>query len=211
MLPWRVENEVDDVLRPVDFTYLEGVRPEAEAEGGGCECGPTCGHACPCAAHHPWGPLYSPDGCLVPLRLGIDIDVALQECGPGCACRGSCAPPQAHTSAAVHVRRLPGKGWGVIADRSIPCGAFVCEYVGERITTAEARRRLLDYDAVGRAHALLVFREILPSHTAAIRLNIDATCRGNEAAFINHRWGMQDELRLVGMGLAHGACGWPWQ
>ncbi|KAL6781024.1 hypothetical protein ACKKBG_A09450 [Auxenochlorella protothecoides x Auxenochlorella symbiontica] len=186
MLPWHVENEVDDEPRPADFSYLDRVRAEPGVEEVGCDCGATCGPACPCAAQHPWGHLYGADGCLVPLQLGIDIDVLLQECGPGCSCQGTCVPPPAHQDCPVHIRRIPRKGWGVIADCNIPCGAFVCEYVGERVTTAETRRRLRDYDAAGRAHALLVFREILPSQTAALRINIDATRQGNVAAFINH-------------------------
>jgi histone-lysine N-methyltransferase SETMAR len=57
----------------------------------------------------------------------------------------------------------------------------VCEYAGEPLTTAQARSRLAGYDAAGAGHALLVARAVLPSGGAALRLNLDATRRGNVA------------------------------
>ncbi|KAI4386626.1 hypothetical protein MLD38_004543 [Melastoma candidum] len=82
------------------------------------------------------------------------------------------------------------KGWGLFADQRIEDGQFVCEYAGEVITTCEARRRQAKYDELsskgGFASALLVIREHLPSGTACLRMNIDATKAGNVARFINH-------------------------
>ncbi|KAI4381603.1 hypothetical protein MLD38_007663 [Melastoma candidum] len=107
------------------------------------------------------------------------------------------------------------KGWGLFADQRNEDGQFVCEYAGwdldrrvflrlwilgstlvwngvtgEVITTCEARRRQAKYDELsskgGFASALLVIREHLPSGTACLRMNIDATKAGNVARFINH-------------------------
>jgi histone-lysine N-methyltransferase SETMAR len=68
----------------------------------------------------------------------------------------------------------------------LPRGAFVCDYTGEYLNTSDARARLAAYDAAGAGHALLVARVVLPSATSALRLNIDATRRGNVARFVNH-------------------------
>lgn len=60
------------------------------------------------------------------------------------------------------------KGWTAISAQHIPAGAFVCQYAGELITTADARQRLASYDLRGAAattgHALLV-RQLLESCT----------------------------------------------
>jgi hypothetical protein len=51
------------------------------------------------------------------------------------------------------------QGWCVFAAQAIPQGSFVCQYVGEYVTAAEARRRLAAYDQdTGKGHALLVGR-----------------------------------------------------
>lgn len=43
--------------------------------------------------------------------------------------------------------RTPTQGWSVHAAAPIPAHSFVCEYVGERISRAEAKERLKVYDA----------------------------------------------------------------
>lgn len=49
------------------------------------------------------------------------------------------------------------QGWRVHAAQDIPQGTFVCLYVGQYVTAAEARRRLAEYDqSTDRGHALLV-------------------------------------------------------
>lgn len=181
---------MDGVPGPAGFTPIQHCTPEllCTSPSAGCSCSPVCDASCPCGMQEPWGRVYSAEGCLIPVSLGVDVEGSLRECGPGCACRGSCTPARSGRQPALHLERMPGKGWGVVVDEDLPAGRFVCEYVGERITTEEAGRRLADYDAAARGHALLVFREILPSGQAALRLNIDATRKGNIAAFFNHRY-----------------------
>ncbi len=54
------------------------------------------------------------------------------------------------------------KGWSALAGADVRCGAFVCLYAGEMISTPEAARRLAEYDRAAReqpsapGHALLV-------------------------------------------------------
>lgn len=63
-------------------------------------------------------------------------------------------------------------------------------WIGELLTTEQARRRQQMYDELssgGRfSSALLVVREHLPSGKACLRMNIDGTRIGNVARFINH-------------------------
>lgn len=75
------------------------------------------------------------------------------------------------------VRRSPIHGTGVFATRRIPRGRRVLEYVGERISHAEADRR---YES--KAHD--------DNHTFLFTVNnrtvIDGGTYGNEARWINH-------------------------
>jgi len=67
------------------------------------------------------------------------------------------------------------KGWGVKAGEPIQAGEFVCEYVGEIITAAEAERREAACPAAGLYHFEL----------SGGRFLIDAFAVRNVAAFIN--------------------------
>lgn len=67
-------------------------------------------------------------------------------------------------------------GYGAFARRAIPKGTRIIEYAGERITPAEADRRVNAKDD--------------DSHTVLFALTkrtiLDASVHGNEARFINH-------------------------
>jgi hypothetical protein len=75
------------------------------------------------------------------------------------------------------VRRSPIHGTGVFATGPIPKGARIVEYVGERVSHAEADRRYEDKD-VADNHTFLF--------TVDDRIVIDAGVGGNEARWINH-------------------------
>jgi hypothetical protein len=61
------------------------------------------------------------------------------------------------------------QGWCVFAAQAIPQGSFVCQYVGEYVTAAEARKRLEVYDQdLDKGHALLVRR--LQTHGGMARV-----------------------------------------
>lgn len=80
-------------------------------------------------------------------------------------------------SKSFRVRRSPIHGTGVFATKPIPKGARIVEYVGERVTHAEADRRYEDKDANDN-HTFLF--------TVDSRTVIDAGVGGNEARWINH-------------------------
>jgi hypothetical protein len=75
------------------------------------------------------------------------------------------------------IRSSPIQGRGAFATRRIRKGTRLIEYVGERISHAEADRRY-DDDTMKRHHTFLF--------TLNNRTVIDAAVNGNEARFINH-------------------------
>ena len=78
---------------------------------------------------------------------------------------------------AFEVRESRLHGLGVFATRPIARGARVIEYLGERVSHAEADRRYGDKDA-GDNHTFLF---IVDARTV-----IDAGVDGNEARYVNH-------------------------
>jgi uncharacterized protein len=76
------------------------------------------------------------------------------------------------------LRRSRIQGTGAFARVDIPKGTRIIEYVGERITPAEADRRYPDDERSSRHHTFLF--------TLNQRTVIDAAHRGNDARFINH-------------------------
>jgi len=77
----------------------------------------------------------------------------------------------------IEVRASPLHGLGVFAARRIPRGTRVIEYLGERVSHAEADRRY-DHKDAGDSHTFLF---IVDERTV-----IDAGVDGNEARFVNH-------------------------
>jgi SET domain-containing protein len=76
------------------------------------------------------------------------------------------------------LRRSRIQGTGAFAITDIPRGTRIIEYVGERITPAQADRRYPDDDGPARHHTFLF--------TLNARTVIDAAHQGNDARFINH-------------------------
>jgi uncharacterized protein len=77
----------------------------------------------------------------------------------------------------IEVRHSPIHGYGVFALRKIRKGTTVIEYLGDRVSHAEADARYEDKDA-SDSHTFLF--------TVDSKIVIDAGIRGNEARFVNH-------------------------
>ena len=77
----------------------------------------------------------------------------------------------------IEVRASPLHGLGVFAAQRIRKGTRIIEYLGERVSHAEADRRYEEKDA-GDSHTFLF---IVDSRTV-----IDAGVDGNDARFVNH-------------------------
>jgi len=77
----------------------------------------------------------------------------------------------------IEVRASPVHGLGVFAAQRIRKGTRVIEYLGERVSHAEADRRYEDKDANDNHTFLFIVDE---------RTVIDAGVNGNAARFVNH-------------------------
>ncbi|KAK9931252.1 hypothetical protein M0R45_018536 [Rubus argutus] len=82
-----------------------------------------------------------------------------------------------------------GKGWGLRTLQDLPRGAFVCEYVGEIVTSRELRDRNMQNAGKRQTYPVLLDANwgsegVLKDEEA---LCLDATVYGNVARFINHR------------------------
>jgi SET domain-containing protein len=77
----------------------------------------------------------------------------------------------------MELRRSSIHGLGGFARKAIPKGTRVIEYIGEKITNAEADRRY-DDEAMRKHHTFLF---ILNERTC-----VDAAFDGNESRFLNH-------------------------
>ncbi|KAL0035176.1 hypothetical protein WJX79_004633 [Trebouxia sp. C0005] len=174
----------------LSFTYTRhNVLPGSLARfqsSNGCACTPELGKVscllCECGQAR-GGSL--PNTGQAPVSRGH----AMLECGPACSCGLQCLFRESQRGLSVVVAlQSSDKGMSVIAGQNIDQGQFVAQYAGEMLTNIEADRRLAEYDATraGVGHALLVVRETLPSGTACLRFNIDATRIGNIARFFNH-------------------------
>jgi hypothetical protein len=141
-----------------------------------------------------WFPFYSLAGAWRPLSAADCLDLSIKAgFADNAANRRKPLTTRTNRPPRRHMQ-----GWGLQALERLPAGAFVCEYAGEPIATPEARRRLAAYDSAGSGHALLAARLVLPSGRAALRINVDATRRGNVA-----RWGLGWR---VGIGCIRDGC-----
>uniref|UniRef100_A0A3P8VGF8 Euchromatic histone-lysine N-methyltransferase 1a n=1 Tax=Cynoglossus semilaevis TaxID=244447 RepID=A0A3P8VGF8_CYNSE len=113
-------------------------------------------------------------------RLPLDFcqrePPVLFECNHVCSCWRTCRNRVVQNGIRVRLQlyRTQTMGWGVRAMQDIPQGTFICEYVGEVISDAEADKRENDSflftldDKVGDVHC------------------IDGRLYGNIGRFINH-------------------------
>lgn len=83
-----------------------------------------------------------------------------------------------------------GKGWGLQTLDELPKGAFVCEYVGEILTTKEMQERNSKMgDTAQRTYQVLLdsdWSSMCVKDDEALCL--DSRTYGNIARFINHRY-----------------------
>jgi uncharacterized protein len=86
-------------------------------------------------------------------------------------------PPQRRRTPLFEVRHSPIHGYGVFALRRIRKGTTVIEYLGDRVSHAQADARYEDKDPNDN-HTFLF--------TVDAKTVIDAGVNGNEARFINH-------------------------
>lgn len=151
-------------LTPPGFEWIDKClgtdADEAQLDKCGCRCQGDCTveGGCSCCQRNPLGPLYDSQGRLILLVHRTLAEDTVFECSPSCGCRARCSNAITQQGGRVQLRLVqrPEKGLGVVCQHPVPAGTFVCNYIGEYITTEEAQRRLQEYDASGKGHALLV-------------------------------------------------------
>ncbi|KAJ8379703.1 hypothetical protein SKAU_G00004810 [Synaphobranchus kaupii] len=181
-IPVQCVNGVDSEPCPEDYKYI----PESCVTSPMnidrnithlqyCACKDDCSsNSCMCGqlSLHCW---YDKDGRLL-REFSWEEPPLIFECNHACSCWRSCKNRvvQNGLRTCLQLFRTRRMGWGVRALQDIPQGTFVCEYVGEIISDAEADIRendsyLFSLDSkVGEMHC------------------IDARFYGNISRFINH-------------------------
>ncbi|KAF5190607.1 Histone-lysine n-methyltransferase suvr4 [Thalictrum thalictroides] len=116
----------------------------------------------------------------------------IKECWTKCGCNKICGNRvvQRGITQDLQVFLTPeGKGWGLRTVKSLPKGAFVCEYVGEILTNIELYQRN-EKSTGNEKHTYPVLLDADWSSEGILdeeALCLDATTYGNVARFINHR------------------------
>lgn len=184
--PISVENNCDLEVLDLNFQYIKdsiagvGVR-FGDSPPIGCKCEDGCAPLSKCCARLADSYFaYEKNG-----RLRIRSGEAIYECNSTCACDEACVNRviQRGRQNELCLFKTPnGCGWGVRTEQIIRKGEFVCEYVGEIITTDEANERGKKYDAIGRTYLF----DLDYNTSAESVYTIDAAMHGNISHFINH-------------------------
>uniref|UniRef100_A0A8C5F5Y6 Euchromatic histone-lysine N-methyltransferase 1a n=1 Tax=Gadus morhua TaxID=8049 RepID=A0A8C5F5Y6_GADMO len=146
-----------------DITHLQHCSCPEDCGSGTC----MCGQLSLCCWY---------DNGRLPLDASQREPPVLFECNQACSCWRTCRNRVVQNGLRVRLQlyRTQKMGWGVQALQDIPQGAFICEYVGEIVTDAEADKRENDSflftldNKVGEVHC------------------IDARRYGNVGRFVNH-------------------------
>ncbi|KAJ9070205.1 hypothetical protein DSO57_1010899 [Entomophthora muscae] len=189
-----VYNDIDKSGPPENFTainqnvFREGViQPAGQAVG--CTCNRDCRlkpESTSCSCNHlqqtkSLYPTYSGKGL-----LKFKTNNVIYECNSKCACPPSCTNRTVQNGRQVKIQifKTEDKGWGVRALQKIKKGSFIMEYVGEVITSDEAERRGVLYDA--RQSTYLFDMDYEHGHAEDCSYTIDACFFGNSSHFFNH-------------------------
>ena len=183
-----------------DYTSLDhcvagpGVSPEVlkgtESLYPGCSCVGRCS-----TPHCSCNIAYNADRQLTETYLS-DTSPPIFECNSTCTCDLLCVnrTTQSYSCHPVLIAfNTSNKGIGVRGKEFISEGTYVGEYVGEILSSAEARRRLAQLKADDSCY-IVQYREHMSSGNTLVT-NIDATHKGNLTRFINHS--CSPNLRMI--------------
>ncbi|XP_015988591.2 histone-lysine N-methyltransferase SETMAR isoform X1 [Rousettus aegyptiacus] len=151
----------------------------------GCAClhEPCRAGTCPCLRH---GDSYDDDGRLRDAGSAAGCARPVFECNALCRCPERCRTRvvQRGLRAPLQVFRTAAKGWGVRALARVPRGRFVCQYAGEVLGGAEARRRVRA-QTPRDANYVLAVRERARAGPL-LETFVDPARVGNVGRFLNH-------------------------
>ncbi|XP_067648563.1 histone-lysine N-methyltransferase Su(var)3-9 isoform X1 [Eurosta solidaginis] len=184
--PVTIENRVDLDVIDVVFKYIKesfaGKNVKMQEESPiGCKCENECAPLSSCCARMADSYFaYDKSG-----RLRIRPGEAIYECNSRCACDDECINrviQRGRSNSLCIFRTSNGCGWGVRTEKVLRKGEYVCEYVGEIITSEEANDRGQTYDAIGRTYLF----DLDYNTSGESVYTIDAALYGNISHFINH-------------------------
>ncbi|XP_047072169.1 histone-lysine N-methyltransferase SUVR4-like isoform X2 [Lolium rigidum] len=130
----------------------------------------------------------SPDPCKGHLARRF-----IKECWSKCGCDMQCGNRVVQRGITCNLQVFftsEGKGWGLRTQDGLPKGAFICEYVGEILTSSELHGRIVENAKNGKhLHQLLLDASWGPEGAPRDEeaLCIDPTFYGNVGRFVNHR------------------------
>ncbi|KAJ1917868.1 hypothetical protein H4219_002978 [Mycoemilia scoparia] len=206
----NIVNTVDTAWPPADFKYIDESiwsdsvpRPSPEAVVG-CDCKACFGdgsrkdgdfgfsHGCSCAEQA---------DCLIPYdhngRVIVPFGTPIYECNHLCACGSKCPTRvvQKGRTVKLNIFRTKNKGWGVRAEEYIRKGKFICEYVGEIITSKEAEERAKKDQVFGTTYLFDLDHDVTDEDV--VDFTIDSRYYGNISHFFNHSCSPNVHIRAV--------------
>lgn len=181
-----VENVVDFGGAPQHFEYINDV---IAGEGVvipddppiGCECADGCKYINAKCCGKNSGSAFAYNN---KKRIRVSPGTPVFECNKRCKCGPECqnrVVQQGRKHSLCIFKTANGCGWGVRTLRTIYKGQFICEYVGEILTSDETERRGHIYDAEGQTYLF-----DLDMNSKDNPYTIDAAHYGNVSHFINH-------------------------
>uniref|UniRef100_A0AC34QGX7 Histone-lysine N-methyltransferase n=1 Tax=Panagrolaimus sp. JU765 TaxID=591449 RepID=A0AC34QGX7_9BILA len=160
----------------------------------GCSCVGSCSKEQDCACLK-YCEAYTKDGKLVDV-----CENGILECTDLCQCQ-NCWNVLVQNPISVKIRVVDSgierKGFQVTSQEFIPKGTFVAEYVGQVLSTAEARHKLASIRE-NQNNYLLCIAEVFNENL--MFTFIDAEFYGNVSRFINHGCDPNLEIKLVRTG-----------
>ncbi|NXY24628.1 SETMR methyltransferase, partial [Atrichornis clamosus] len=156
---------------------------EITVPGCSCRSSSCVAPGCPCLCR---GQNYSSSCLRLAEQEHEEFSRPVFECNSLCQCGDSCQNRlvQRGLQLPLQVFRTERKGWGVRTLEAIPTGRFVCEYAGEVLGLAEARRRSQAQTAQDSNYIIAV-REHLHDGRV-LQTFVDPTHIGNVGRFLNH-------------------------
>lgn len=145
----------------------------------GIECDSSRRTSCSCMKY---GSSYTADGKINVGTQGIHV---FNECNSLCNCSSSCSNRlvQHGMRSKLEVFWNDEKGLALRTLTTIDCGRFVCEYAGEVLTQAEARRRAKKQSENDMNYIFALKEHVI---SGILTTYIDPCLIGNVGRFINH-------------------------
>ncbi|GLJ44763.1 hypothetical protein SUGI_0941460 [Cryptomeria japonica] len=201
--PVYLVNTVDEDKGPEQFEYISEVKvPKSVLDcvpSNSCDCKGSCapGGKCSCFSLNGGQMPYTHNGFLVKWRPMV------YECSELCSCPPTCRNRLTQKGLKFHLEvfKTENRGWGVRSWDPIPAGAFICEYVGEVLSSEDIDQQVEENEFLLYAKRALEHStdwgdvsNILPEKNQEdtvqapppLTFAINAKNLGNVSRFINH-------------------------